>query len=100
MRHTPLEVEEQIDGAAWRVGIAYDLAAWHALQVGAKREGRVSVRDVLGRAPLPLDPRRQVAEEGPTAEEMALFDRAGIPGGIATPEEVERAYAEVGVLPV
>jgi len=63
-----------LDGAAIRYELQRDLFAWHALRTGAFDRG-TSLRDVLGREPLPLDPRaeqaRRAAAMTPRTEKAA-----------------------------
>ena len=73
-RLTPREFEDMLDGAALRYELMRDLAGWHALRTGAFDKG-TSLRDVLGREPLPLDPRaelkRRAAALAPISEKAA-----------------------------
>jgi len=63
-----------LDGAAIRYELQRDLFAWHALRTGTWDRG-TSIRDVLGREPLPLDPRaeaaRRAAALAPVSEKAA-----------------------------
>jgi hypothetical protein len=62
----------------------------------AKHEGgRIALRDLLGREPIDLDPRIKPVREGPTREEIEMFEKAGSPGGVMTEEEIATAYDEL-----
>jgi len=81
-RHTPREVEEMIDGAIWRLAQAQDARAWQtALLMSATGNYKepITVEQLLGRPPLPLDPRQKPVaetEDAPEPSEKAARARA------------------------
>lgn len=106
---TVREVELQLAAAHNRQGRLYDALAWHAAHVMAGQGvtfqggGPVTAEGLLGRPPLPADPRAAPVTEEPMGEEeqAALTDfwaetteTVGVVRGRLTPEEMARARAE------
>lgn len=100
-----------IAGYALRRAHAQDLAAWqtmYAMQASGnyKPEDLPTVRTLLGRDPLPLDPRWHEPDESLTDEELErlaeddsearvqTFQAAGYPTGRVSPEEYEQMLRE------
>lgn len=102
-RYTPREIEQHITGGILRLGQAWDLAAFVAASImnsfSSFGGAPMTARRLLGRAPIPLDPRRprpDVEDEtGPTRDQERLWDRAGYPAGQLTDDEMDAMHAEL-----
>jgi len=94
-----------IAGYARRRDHEKDLLAWHALRTTEYKEGTLPAA-LLGREPLPLDPRWQDPDESLTDAELeqlaeddaearlGTFRAAGYPTGRVSPEEYAQMVRE------
>ena len=110
MRYTVREFELAVAG--WIVGqaVQWDRLAWQTAHLmnatGNFKDTRWTARMLLGREPLPDDPRADRAVHDPPpdpeeAEALSAFWADGTGDGLtrgrATPEEMQRAYEEARV---